>query len=130
MGGKYIPVPVDRSFWALIAIFIIGAYGGYFGAASGIFMLLVFSMTRGLNLLIANAIKNVVMGATNLVATIVYIFFGHIAWAAALPMAIGFIIGGAVGPAIARHLPANFLRWLIIIGAFILAGDMYYQAFM
>lgn len=123
-------IPVKKTLLTGIAIFLIGTYGGYFGAASGIFMLLVFSMTEGMNLVVANALKNVTMGATNLIATIIYLFYGHINWHYAIVMGAGFIIGGYVGPVIARHLPKKALRWLIIIGAFILAGYMFIQAFL
>ncbi|HEY0222445.1 sulfite exporter TauE/SafE family protein [Lactovum miscens] len=128
--GNAQEVRVKKSLFNLIAIFLIGTYGGYFGAASGVFMLLVFSLTEGMSLLAANALKNVTMGITNLVATIVFIFFGHINWLFGLTMGAGFMIGGYIGPAIARKLPKTFLRWLIIIGAFILAGYMFKIAYL
>lgn len=121
---------VKKSFWSLLAILVIGAYGGYFGAASGIFMLLVFSATQGIRLTTANALKNVTMGLTNLIATGIFIFFGHIDWRAAIFMGAGFIIGGYVGPIIARRLPEKILRWIIIIGALLLAADMFYSAYL
>ena len=123
-------VHVKRTFLTCLAILLIGAYGGYFGAASGIFMLLVLSMTEGMSLIVANALKNVIMGSTNLIATIVYIFYGHINWPHAILMGAGFIIGGYVGPVIARHLPRQVLRWVIIIGGFVLAFYMFYTAYL
>lgn len=117
---------VSKNLPTFIAVFLIGAYGGYFGAASGIFMLLVFSMSQ--RLIVANALKNVTMGATNLIATVVYCFSGHINWGHALFMGLGFVIGGFIGPLIARHLPRQLLRVLIIVGAIVLAVYMFLKS--
>jgi len=34
-------------------------------------------------------------------------------WAAAAPLAVGFLAGGRVGPILVRHAPADLLRLLI-----------------
>ena len=122
-------VPVNKGGLTILLIFLIGTYSGYFGAASGVFMILVFSMTKGISLVVANAIKNITMGLTNLTATLVYIFYGNINWKYAIPMGAGFMIGGYIGSIIARHLPKKILRILISVGAFILAIYMYHKAF-
>ncbi|GKT02501.1 sulfite exporter TauE/SafE family protein [Furfurilactobacillus entadae] len=123
-------VPVKKTLTTVVLVFLIGVYGGYFGAAAGVFTLLVFSETPGLRLTVANAIKNVAGGMANLVATIIFIFSGKVQWSAAIPMGVGFFVGGYIGPKIARYMPAKLLRWLIIIGALILAGNMFYGAFI
>jgi uncharacterized membrane protein YfcA len=42
-------------------------------------------------------------------------------WAAAAPLAAGFLLGGWIGPALVRRLPAHALRVGIGIGGLILA---------
>jgi uncharacterized membrane protein YfcA len=40
----------------------------------------------------------------------VFVFSRSVDWAAAAPMAGGFLAGGMIGPLVARHLPARALR--------------------
>ena len=42
-------------------------------------------------------------------------------WAAAAPLAAGFLIGGWIGPALVRRLPAGALRVFIGICGLVLA---------
>jgi uncharacterized membrane protein YfcA len=44
------------------------------------------------------------------VAGIGFAIFGPVRWAAALPLAAGFLVGGWIGPALVRRLPARELR--------------------
>jgi uncharacterized protein len=70
---------------------------------------------------LANAIKNVLLGVTSLVAAAVFIATGPVLWAAVLPLAGGLLIGSALGPIIVRHLPPNLVRWMAATFGFILA---------
>lgn len=121
---------ISRSPLMLAGVLGIGLYSGYFGAAAGVFMLVLFTLNRGISLLTSNALKNVTLGSTNLLATIIYAFFGHINWPYALMMGIGYIVGGYVGPVIARHLPQKLLRYIIILGAFILGISLFVEAYL
>jgi uncharacterized membrane protein YfcA len=69
----------------------------------------------------ANAIKNVLLRVTSLVAAAVFIATGPVLWAAVLPPAGGLFIGSALGPIIVRHLPLNLVRWTAATFGFILA---------
>lgn len=99
------------------AVFLVGAYTGYFGAAGGVIMLALLAATSKAEFAEYNALRNVSLGASNLVATILFIFRAHIYWLAAAPLAVGFFVGGYIGPLIVRRAPAKLLRILIAIGA-------------
>jgi uncharacterized protein len=104
-----------RNRWALpLALFLIGVYGGYFGAAQGILLLAVLGLALHDSLQRANALKNVLAGATNLVAGIVFIAVAEIAWGAAALIAGGSILGGVLGARIGMRLPAAALRAVIV----------------
>jgi hypothetical protein len=60
-----------------------------------------------------NALKNVTLGLANAVAGIGFAIFGPVRWAAALPLAAGFLTGGWIGPSLVRRLPARGLRVFI-----------------
>jgi uncharacterized membrane protein YfcA len=95
------------------ALFGGSIYIGYFGAAGGILMLAVLTALLRQPLARTNAVKNVVSGLANGVAAIGFAVFGPVRWAAALPLAAGFLVGGWVGPALVRRLPAGPLQILV-----------------
>ena len=93
-------------------------YGGYFGAGVGILMLGVFSVATGGNYRPANVAKNFVSSLNGLAATIIFVVQGAVPWGHALPLMVGTIVGGLIGAQIARVVPRNFMRVLIVcVGA-------------
>lgn len=99
--------------WLTAATFAVGIYGGYFGAAAGVLLLALVLYATGDSLPRSNAVKNVVLGAANLVAAVGFALFGPVAWWSALPLAAGFFVGGQLGPRLVRRVPATPLRLLI-----------------
>ena len=91
----------------------IAMYVGYFGAAGGILMLAVLIRMFQQSLARTNALKNVISGLANAVAGIGFAIFGPVRWAAAVPLAAGFLIGGWAGPWLVRRLPARGLRFSV-----------------
>ena len=55
-----------------ILVFLIGVYGGYFGAAQGVLLIGLLSALTGLSLLRINVVKNVLAPAANFVAALVF----------------------------------------------------------
>jgi uncharacterized membrane protein YfcA len=96
-----------------LIVFSVAIYIGYFGAAGGIILLAVFIRILAEPLARVNAVKNAVAGLANAVAGIGFAIFGPVRWAAVLPLAAGFLIGGWIGPALVRRLPAAGLRVFI-----------------
>lgn len=103
-------------------------YNGYFGAGSGIMMLTLMIFTVENDLPRANALKNVLLAAGDVTVAIGFIVFGSVPWAATIPLGIGFLIGGAIGPAVVRRLPAAKLRVLISAAGFVLAAWLLFVA--
>jgi uncharacterized membrane protein YfcA len=91
-----------------------GIYGGYFGAAQGILLLAILGLAVNDDLQRINALKVVLAGLVNLVAAVVFIFAAHVAWLAALLIALGSTVGGVVGARAGRRLPATALRAIIV----------------
>lgn len=93
-----------------IALFTVAMYVGYFGAAAGVMLLVVLSMMIDESLVKVNAVKNAVSGAANGMAAVCFALFGRVRWALVPPLAAGFLIGGWIGPKIARRVPAEAFR--------------------
>ena len=103
-----------RPTWALSAgVFLITVYGGYFGAAAGVLLLALLLSVSGESLARSNAMKNLVLGLANAVASVAFIAFGPVRWSAVVPLAAGFLVGGRLGPLVVRRAPAGPLRVLI-----------------
>jgi uncharacterized protein len=115
--------------WLPLGTFAIGIYGGYFGAAAGVLLLAMFLLGTGETLPRGNALKNVVLGVANAVAAVGFILFASIAWAAALPLAIGLFVGGRLGPRVVRRAPQSALRRVIAVAGLGLAVALAVQAF-
>lgn len=112
---------VRASWVSRLTIFALGTYGGYFGAGAGVMMIALLATITGDVLVRVNALKNVLLGMANTVAAIGFIIFGPVVFAAAIPLGIGCILGGYIGPHIARRLPAPVLRGIIAIAGMFLA---------
>ena len=90
-------------------------YGGYFGAGVGILMLGVFSIATGGDYRSANVAKNLVSSLNGLVASAIFIAQGVVVWPQTLALMAGTIIGGQIGARIARDIPRNVVRVLIVV---------------
>jgi uncharacterized membrane protein YfcA len=100
----------ERS-WALRgALGAVAVYIGYFGAAGGIGLLTVLTAMLDQPLARVNAVKNIMTGLANAAATVAFALFGPVRWDAVPPLAAGFLVGGWIGPALVRRLPARALR--------------------
>jgi hypothetical protein len=100
---------------ATAGVFVAGIYGGYFGAAQGIMLLSILALSLNDDLQRINALKVVLAGLVNLVAGIVFVIAAHIAWGAALLIAVGSVIGGFLGARYGKRLPENALRAVIVV---------------
>nr|WP_222131933.1 sulfite exporter TauE/SafE family protein [Pseudonocardia sp. C8] len=113
-----------------LGVFGIAVYGGYFGAAAGVLMLALLASLPGTTLLRANALKNVLLWAANAVAAVGFAFLGDVAWVAVPALALGLLLGGRLGPAVARRVPARALRVGIALAGLGLAVHLFVDAWL
>ena len=115
--------------WLPVGVFLVGIYGGYFGAASGVIMLALLLLGTGEALARANGLRNVLLGFANGVASVGFALLAPVEWLAIVPLAAGLFAGGRLGPIVVRHAPAGALRALIGLAgltlAVVLALDAY-----
>jgi uncharacterized membrane protein YfcA len=111
------------------ALFAVAMYIGYFGAAAGVLLLVVLTAAISEPLVRVNAIKNAVNGMANAMAAACFALFGDVWWKLVLPLAAGFLIGGWIGPKIARRVPAAALRVLVSLCGLGLAAKLGVSAY-
>jgi uncharacterized membrane protein YfcA len=99
-----------------------------FGAAAGVLMLSVLSLSATEPLPVTNAVKNIATGAANFTAAIAYAFLAPVNWGAAGVLACGCLIGSWTGPAVVRRLPETPLRIVIAAAGLGLAFALWRDA--
>jgi uncharacterized membrane protein YfcA len=99
-----------RRLAAQASTLLVGLYTGYFGAASGVLFLALVGLVSTATLHQLNASKNVLVGAANAVATVIFAAVAPVRWPMAAALAIGSLIGGGVGTQLVRRVPAPHLR--------------------
>lgn len=96
-------------------VYLTGIYGGYFGAAQGVILIALLSILIADDLQRLNGLKNVLAFAINGVAAVLFIVVAPVAWAPALVIAVGSVIGGQVGATVGRRLSPVVLRACIVV---------------
>lgn len=114
---------------SVLLLFLACLYGGYFGAAAGVMILALLLARTNRPMPVSNALKNVFMGAANGTAAVLFAFRAPVEWAAVPPLLIGCVVGGWIGPAVVRRVPAPALRWVIGVAGLLLAGRLAWSAF-
>lgn len=110
-------VPERPRWWFLAAQFLVGVYGGYFGAGIGILMLAVLGFMGFANIHTMNGLKNWGGLLMNAVAAIMFAASGIVDWPVALAMAAGSVIGGYGGARLAQRVgQAPVRRAITVIG--------------
>lgn len=117
------------SVWLVLGVFLVGIYGGYFGAAAGVMLLALLLAATGDTLARSNAMKNVVLASANGIAALAFVVFGPVEWTAVVPLAAGFLVGGRIGPAVVRRAPAGPMRAAIAVAGLGLAVKLGFDAY-
>jgi len=60
-------------------------------------------------------LKNLLSGLTSFVAVVVFVLQGVVAWPPTIVMMAGAIVGGFLGGRLARVLPPDIVRWIVIV---------------
>lgn len=116
-NGRHRP---DGSALLWIGVLGSGVYGGYFGAAQGIVLIAMLGIALDDDLQRLNGLKNAMASVVNGTAALLFILMWllgrtEISWWAVLMIATGSTIGGLLGAKLARRIPANLLRAVIVL---------------
>lgn len=98
----------------LAMIVPVSIYGGYFGAGVGVLLIAALSVATAGDYRAANATKNLVGSLNNFAAAAIFASQGVIAWTPMLLVMTGGLAGGLAGAHVARILPLNAARWMVI----------------
>jgi len=99
---------------AVVFQFLVGIYGGFFGAGIGIMMLAALAVLGLTDIHQMNGLKNLLAILINGVAAIYFMTQGAILWTDAILMAVASIAGGLGGAALANRLGRRLVRMAVI----------------
>ena len=105
----------DRNAVLLPAIFLAAIYGGYFGGALGVILIVTLSLCAGDELKRLNATKGVLSLVIATVTVVVFALRAPVDWAAVAVLAPTTLVGGYLGARLARRLPENVLRVAVVL---------------
>lgn len=100
--------------FAFVFQFLVGLYGGYFGAGIGILMLAALGLLGMRDLHQMNGLKNLLAICINGVAAIYFAASGAVLWPQSLLMAAASIVGGFLGARLAQRLGRVFVRRFVV----------------
>jgi hypothetical protein len=106
-----------RAWWAgaLAFQFLVGVYGGYFGAGIGILMLAALGLLGFDDIHRMNALKNLLAICINGVAAVCFVVWGAVIWSDVLVMTLAAVAGGYLGARLAYRLGRRFVRLAVIV---------------
>lgn len=113
-GGTLSP----RRLAAVVAgVFVLGIYGGYFGAAQGILVVGLLSVLTAESLQAITGVKNLLTTAVNAVAaaTFMIVAWDSVDWKLVALIAAGATLGGLAGARFGRKLSPRLLRAMIVV---------------
>jgi uncharacterized protein len=111
-------------------VLVLSLYNGYFGAGAGMMLLTLMLVFVDRDLPAANALKNMLLGAASVVSATLFAVSGSVTWSAALPLAVGMLIGSNLGPRVTRHVSPTLMRRLIAALGFALAIQLALDAYL
>ena len=94
-----------------VAVLVAAVYNGYFGAGSGVILLVLLLLPGDDDLPVANALKNVLVGVGSVISAVTFALLAPVDWSAVLPLAAGLFAGSLLGPRVARRAPSVVIRF-------------------
>ncbi len=123
--------PTGKTLAIVVAIqFVIGIYGGYFGAGIGILMLSSLSFLGLKDVHQTNALKTLLAFGINMSGAMMIILRGFVRWDYALAMMGAAIIGGYLGARLSLKLKPVVVRTIIIVIGFGLSAYYFGKGFL
>lgn len=109
--------------------FLVGIYGGYFGAGIGILMLSALAMMGLSDIHAMNGLKSLLGSCINGAAVVWFVVQGNVQWQLAGMMCIAGCLGAFLAAHYGRRLPRTWVRGFVICIGFTLAAYYFWQQF-
>lgn len=105
----------DRTVLLTAGVFLVSIYGGYFGGARGVVLIVVLVLTANAPFRTLNAAKSWLSLLGSIVTLVVYSLVAPVDWLSVLMLVPTTLLGGFLGGKLVRRLPATALRYLVVV---------------
>lgn len=117
--GNFAPLELIRRLkfgprGALVCLFVIAIYGGYFGGGIGFLMLAAFTLFGMRDINSMNGLKMALVGVMGITAIVAFIIAGVVRWQETAPMLIGSIAGSYMAAHWAMRLDQRLIKGFVI----------------
>ena len=114
---------------AVLGIFLVALYGGYFGAGIGILMISALTFISPGEIRHVVALKNFLTGWMRGVAVLVLVMQGNVDWNYGVPMALGGLVGGYVGGIVSHRANRTVVRSIVIGIGLAVSGHYFWKLY-
>lgn len=114
----------------VVGTLAVSIYGGYFNGGLGIVLLALFALwgMRDLNLM--NGLKNALSFVLSAVSVVTFTVAGIVSWPQAVVMMAAATIGGYAGAPLARALPRQVVRAIVIAVGLAMSAVFFWRLIM
>ena len=109
--------------FTVLVFLAVGLYGGAFQAGIGLLLMVALSRS-GMDLVVANSVKVVVIMVVTVTALPLFIVGGRVDWGPAMVLAAGFAVGGVLGARLTVTRGASLIRPVMVAAVLALAGRL------
>ena len=114
---------------AMTGIFLVGVYGGYFGAGIGILMIGALTFISRGDILHVVALKNFLTLCMRGMAVLVLVLQGNVNWKYGAPMALGGLVGGYLGGMVSHRANRTLVRFIVIAIGFVASAYYFWKLY-
>ena len=114
----------------LLMLLAVCIYGGFFNAGLGIIILSYLALAGYTDINTMNGLKLLVSSSVSLIAIVVFIYDGVIAWYQGSIVLLGTLIGGYVAAHVSRKLPQQKVRAFVILASVVITGYFFYDVYI
>jgi len=114
---------------ALLVLLGVCIYGGFFNAGLGIISLSYLALSGYTNINAMNGLKLLISSCVSLVAIVIFIYNGSIAWNEGVVVLLGTLTGGYIAARISRRVPQNYVRGFVITASVIVTAYFFYDLY-
>lgn len=132
LGAKQSHEPVRHRIHltaALVPIFVVGVYGGYFGAGMSIMLLSTLGVLGMTDILEMNALTSLFSLCVNGVAIVLFVLAKLVYWPFVLVMAAGALIGGYGAAGVARRIGKQAVSRFVLVVGFTVSAIFFFRTF-
>ena len=108
---------------------LVSIYGGYFNGGLGIVLLALFSLRGMRDINLMNGLKTGLSFVLSAISVATFAVAGIVEWPQAIVMMVAATIGGYAGAPIARALPANVVKLIVVLVGATMSVAFFWRAF-